>query len=97
MPKLTDLQIRLAKPADRKYTLAAGKGLTLVVMPDGSKYWRLRYRVGGKARWIAVGKPYPQTTLKEADSRAAEFRALVASGKDPADVRRTEKMVEDFR
>jgi integrase len=95
--KLTELQVKNAKPSAAKYTRAAGHGLTLIVMPDGSKYWRLRYRFGGKARMIAVGRPYPQTTLKQAQATAAEFRALVGAGVDPADRRRTEKLVERER
>ena len=47
--KLTELQVKNAKPSAAKYTRAAGHGLTIIVMPDGSKYWRLRYRFGGKA------------------------------------------------
>ncbi len=89
---LTELQVKNAKPRTAKYTLAAGHGLTLLVMPDGSKYWRLRYRLGGKARMIAVGRPYPHTTLKQAHARAAEFRVLIEAGTDPADQRRAEKL-----
>ena len=74
--KLTDLEVKNSRPRTGKYTLAAGRGLTLVVMPDGAKYWRLRYRLGGKARMIGVGKPYPYTSLKQAQSKAAEMRAL---------------------
>jgi integrase len=95
--KLTELQVKNAKPSAAKYTKAAGHGLTLLVTPDGSKYWRLRYRFGGKSRMIAVGKPYPFTTLKQAQATAAEFRALLESGVDPADRRRAEKLVEHER
>lgn len=95
--KLTELQVKNAKPAAKKYTMAAGHGLTLLVMPDGSKYWRLRYRVGGKPRMIAVGKPYPQTMLRQAQQKAAEYRALVDAGTDPADERRVEKLTEQER
>lgn len=95
--KLTELQVKNAKPGEAKYTKAAGQGLTLIVMPDGSKYWRLRYRFGGKARMIAVGKPYPHTTLKQAQAKAAEFRALIESDVDPADRRRTEKLFKRER
>jgi hypothetical protein len=95
--KLTELQVKNAKPGKVKYTKAAGHGLTLLVMPDGSKYWRQRYRFGGKARMIAVGKPYPHTTLKQAQAKAAEFRALIEAGADPADRRRAEKLVERER
>lgn len=95
--KLTELQVKNAKAREAKYTLAGGRGLTLLVMPDGSKYWRLRYRFGGKRRMIGVGKPYPDTTLKQVQAKAAEFRALIDSGIDPADKRRTEKLVERQR
>jgi len=94
---LTALQVKNAKPGAAKYTRAAGHGLTLIVMPDGSKYWRLRYRFGGQARMIAVGRPYPDTTLKKAQATAAEFRALIEAGVDPADRRRTEKLVKRQR
>ncbi|MGH8209796.1 MAG: Arm DNA-binding domain-containing protein, partial [Steroidobacteraceae bacterium] len=82
MAKLTELQVKNAKPREAKYTLAGGRGLTLLVMPDGSKYWRLRYRLGGKRRMIGVGKPYPATTLKQVLAKTAEFRALVDAGID---------------
>jgi integrase len=66
-------------------------------MPDGSKYWRLRYRIAGRARMIGVGKPYPITSLRAAQAAAAEFRALVDKVLDPADQRRQEKLVERER
>jgi integrase len=87
---LTDLRIKKAKPKATKYMLAAGHGLNLLVMPDGSKYWRLRYRFCGKARMISVGRPYPETPLKAAQAAAASYRALIYAGSDPADRRRAE-------
>ena len=92
--KLTDLEVKNSRARAVKYTLAAGRGLTLVVMPDGAKYWRLRYRLGGKARMIGVGKPYPDTSLKQAQSKAAEMRALIEAGIDPAEKRRAGKLAE---
>ncbi|MDS0849240.1 Arm DNA-binding domain-containing protein [Burkholderia cenocepacia] len=54
MPKqtdpLTDLKVRRAKPAEQPYRLADGKGLYLQVMPNGSKYWRMKYRFDGKEK-----------------------------------------------
>ncbi|MDP2326151.1 MAG: integrase arm-type DNA-binding domain-containing protein [Gammaproteobacteria bacterium] len=95
--KLTELQVKNAKPKAAKYTLAGGGGLTLLITPDGSKYWRLRYRIGGKPRMISVGKPYPITSLKQAQAQAAEFRALIDEGMDPADTRRLEKLAAKKR
>lgn len=95
--KLTELEVKNAKPRAAKYTLAAGQGVTLLVMPDGSKYWRLRYRFGGKGRMIGLGKPYPATSLKQAKARAAEIRALIEAGTDPADQRRAERLSQRER
>jgi len=95
--QLTELEIKKAKPRAAKYTLAAGQGITLLVMPDGSKYWRLRYRFGGKERMIGLGKPYPGTTLKQARAKAAKFRVLIDAGADPADQRRTERLSQRER
>jgi len=92
--KLTELEVRNAKPRQEKYALSAGHGLTLLVMPDGAKYWRLRYRFGGKPKMIAIGKPYPETTLKAATAKVAALRALVAEGVDPADERRIERLAQ---
>jgi Arm DNA-binding domain len=95
--KLTELQVKNAKAKAAKYTMAGGGGLTLLVTPDGSKYWRLRYRIGGRPRMISVGKPYPVTSLKQAQAQAVEFRALIDQGIDPADTRRLDKLATKKR
>lgn len=90
--KLTDIAIRNAKPRERKYKLAAGNGLTLMVMPDGAKYWRWRYRFAGKQKEYSVGRPYPQTSLKEAHEEAARLRVQLVDGADPGEVRKQKKL-----
>jgi len=95
--KLTDLAIRNAKPRATKYTMSAGKGLTLLVMPDGAKYWRLRYKFGGRARWLSVGKPYPELTLREAEIEVLRLRALLDKGVDPADEKIEKKLAQNDR
>ncbi len=47
---LTDAKIRAAKPTDKAYKLTDGAGMFLLVHPNGSRYWRLRYRILGKRR-----------------------------------------------
>jgi integrase len=89
--KLTDVKARTAKPREKAYKLAAGRGLCLFVMPDGAKYWRFRYRYGGKEKMLSVGV-YPIVSLKKADEKAEEARALVAKGKDPSEHRREQKL-----
>ncbi|MGC9293227.1 MAG: Arm DNA-binding domain-containing protein, partial [Acidobacteriaceae bacterium] len=41
-----------------------GGGLYLWVLPDGGKYWRLRYRQQGKEKLLALGV-YPRVGLKD--------------------------------
>ena len=85
--KLTDLAIRKAQPRDKKYKLSGGHGLTLIVMPDGAKYWRLRYSWAGKEKELSLGRPYPELTLKDAEAEVMRLRQLIASGVDPAEQR----------
>ncbi len=54
-----------AKPKDKPYKLADEKGLFLLVNPNGSKYFRLKYRIDGKEKLLALGV-YPETSLKQA-------------------------------
>jgi len=101
--KLTDLAIRKAQPRDKKYKLSGGGGLTLIVMPDGAKYWRLRYRFAGKEKELSLGRPYPALSLKSAEAEAISLRLLLASGIDPAEQRfqtkldRKQKAAQLFR
>lgn len=48
MPDLTELEIRNARPKDKPYKLSEGRGLVLLVNPDGSRYWRLRSPSGAR-------------------------------------------------
>jgi len=48
MNKLTEATIRNACPRDKPYRLSDGRGLTLLVNADDSRWWRFRYRFGLK-------------------------------------------------
>ncbi len=93
--KLTDTAIRNAAPRAKKYKLSAGRGLTVLVMPDGAKYWRLRYRFHGKEKEISLGRPYPELSLKSAALEADRLRILLAEGIDPAEQRRRAKREQE--
>ena len=87
---LTEIQARNAKPDDRPYPLAAGKGLRLLVNPNGSKLWQHRYRFEGKAKMLSYGS-YPVVTVKEAGAKRDESRKLLANGVDPSAARKIAK------
>lgn len=70
---LTDAKIRAAKPTDKAYKLTDGTGMFLLVHPNGSRYWRLRYRILGKEKTLALGV-YPEVSLSEARTKRDEAR-----------------------
>ena len=90
MPKLTDRAIKNAKPTDRIRKLSDGGGLTLVLYPNGSKYWVYRYRFLGKEKTLSLGI-YPEVGLAEARSKLSEARKLVSNGEDPSETRKALK------
>ena len=88
--KLTDLEIKAAKPAAQVRKLIDGQGLQLWIMPNGGKYWRFEYRHLGKRKLLALGV-YPDLTLEKARQRVDEARRLLADKEDPSEVKRLKK------
>ena len=60
-----------------------GGGLYLWVYADGGKFWRLRYRLGGKEKSLSFGS-YPQISLKEARTKRDEQRKVLDADLDPS-------------
>lgn len=90
---LTDVAARNAKPREKPYKLAAGRGLYLEVFPTGARYWRFKYRHGGKEKRLALGV-YPEVNLKRAVERREEAKATLAKGNDPAAMRKVERLAQ---
>lgn len=79
---LTEIQAKKSKPRDHAYKLADGEGLFLLVQPNGSKLWRMKYRFGGKEKLLSFGA-YPALGLAAARDKRTAAKALLADGKDP--------------
>ncbi len=88
--KLSDTAVKKAKPEAKSYKMADGGGMYLEVMPTGAKYWRLKYRFGGKENRLAFGV-YPDVSLAQARERRGEARKLLANGIDPSAVKQAKK------
>jgi integrase len=88
---LTDTAIRNAKPSAKAYKLADSAGLYLEVMPNGARYWRMRYRYAGKDTRLALGV-YPEVTLAAARLRRDAARATLRDGRDPGAERKADKV-----
>lgn len=80
---LTDVAIRNARPRARPYKMGDSHGLFLLVQPSGGKLWRLKYRIHGREKKVALGI-YPEVGLAEARNRMREAREQLAHGLDPA-------------
>jgi len=82
--KLTDTKLRTLTTPGKHFD---GGGLYLEVTPTGGRYWRLKYRHGGKERRLAFGV-YPEVSLKTARERRIEARAILDRGDDPGAAKR---------
>ena len=88
---LTDTAIRNAKPSDKPQKLFDGGGLFLLVMPNGGKWWRLKYRYAQKEKLLSLGT-YPEISLKDARERREEARKQIAKGGDPSAIKQQTKI-----
>jgi hypothetical protein len=50
---MTDVVVRNAKSSGKTFKLFDERGLYLEVSPNGGKWWRLKYRFGGKEKRLA--------------------------------------------
>ncbi|WP_036247012.1 integrase arm-type DNA-binding domain-containing protein [Methylobacter sp. BBA5.1] len=87
---LSDVTCKNAKPQEKPYKIADEKGMFLLVNPNGSKYFRLKYRFAGKEKTLALGV-YPETSLKQAREKRDAARKQVMDGIDPGQARKQEK------
>jgi integrase len=85
--KLTDAKLRNLTEPGKHFD---GGGLYLELTKAGGRYWRLKYRHGGKEKRLAFGV-YPAVSLKDArDCQAAAVKVL-QGGEDPGELRKATK------
>jgi integrase len=65
----------------------------LELVPNGGKYWRLKFRVGGREKRLSLGV-YPAVSLAMARQERDRARALLAEGVDPSVERRGSKYAD---
>lgn len=89
---LTAAACKNAKPREdgKPLRISDEKGMYLEIMPNGSKYWRLKYRFAGKEKRLALGV-YPEVSLAEARTKRDEARRLLSDGADPSSERKVLK------
>ncbi|MEW9838588.1 tyrosine-type recombinase/integrase [Mesorhizobium marinum] len=88
---LTDTQIKALRPRPSPVKCSDGGGLHLLVSPAGGKLWRWAYRFDGKQKTLAFGA-YPAVSLADARQKRESARKLLASGVDPAQQVKIDKL-----
>lgn len=93
---LTDIKIKKTKPKEKPFKLADEKGLFLIIAPNGSKYWRFKYRFGGKEKLLSFGV-YPEVTLAAARAKRDGARKLLMENVDPGIAKQIAKRTEELK
>lgn len=79
---LSNMTCQAAKPKIKPYKIADGEGLYLEVTPNGTKFWRLKYRLHGKEKRISIGS-YPAISVADARKAKEEIKRDIKVGIDP--------------
>ncbi|ALX10200.1 hypothetical protein P350_00870 [Burkholderia cepacia JBK9] len=90
---LSDEVIRAAVARLKIWRLYDSRGLFVEIHPSGGKYWRLKYRFGGKEKRLALGV-FPGVTASDARRLRDEARQLLAAGADPSEARKEERIAQ---
>ena len=92
---LTDAEIRAAKPSEKPRKLFDGGGLYLLINPDGSRWWRVKYRYAGKEKLVSVGVYRPgqpgHVGAREARDSLDTIKRQLREGIDPGAARKATK------
>ncbi|MBY0381261.1 MAG: Arm DNA-binding domain-containing protein [Xanthobacteraceae bacterium] len=90
MPPQNDLLFRNLKPNAKPYKVSDGGGLFMLVLPSGSKLWRMAYRFDGKQKLLSFGK-YPIISLSKARELRDSAKRQLADGIDPSMAKKNER------
>jgi len=85
--KLTNAKLRTLSEPGKHFD---GGGLYLELTKAGGRYWRMKYRHGGKENRLAFGV-YPDVSLKDARDLAAAAHKMIDAGLDPSAERKADK------
>lgn len=90
-----DAAYKTAKVKEKDYFINDGGGLYLWVKTNGSKLWQFVYSIDGKRKRLALGR-YPGVTLVIARRKADEAKQQIATGDDPAALRKQIKQAKQI-
>ena len=96
MNKLTEDIVREATIREKQYKIYDGDGMFLLIHPNGSKYWRMKYTFDGKSKLASFGV-WPSISLKEARDRRYDAKLKIKKGLNPVEEKRKNKQFQGTR
>lgn len=90
--RLTDDFIRSLKATTKITKHTDGKGMYLELSPAGGRWWRLKYRFGGKEKRLSLGV-YPDVSIDAARRKRDMARLLLLGGIDPSQAKKQNRYV----
>ena len=93
MNKLTENSISKAQIFKKQYKIYDGDGMFLLIHPNGSKYWRMKYSFHGKSKLASFGV-WPSVSLDEARERRRVAKQKIKKGIDPVEEKRKNKQLQ---
>lgn len=91
---LTDAKVRALKPREKTYRISDAGGLYVEVAPNGSRYWRMKYRIAGKEKRLAFGV-YPDVSLADAREKRDVAKKILAAGGDPEKLKKPRNLLRN--
>ena len=79
---LTVVEVKSAKPKEKAYKLSDERGLYLLINPNGSKLWKLKYSFAGIEKKLSLGA-FPAVSLSDVRNQRDEARKQLANNIDP--------------
>ena len=87
MNNLTENSIKKAEIKEKQYKIYDGGGMFLLIHPNGSKYWRMKYTFDGKSKLASFGV-WPSISLKQARERRHDAKQKIVMGINPVEDKR---------
>ncbi|MBN9147067.1 MULTISPECIES: tyrosine-type recombinase/integrase [unclassified Nitrobacter] len=82
---LTDTELKSLKPKAKNYKVTDRDGMYVLVIPSGTKTFRMDYRLNGRRETLTIGRYGPGgLSLAEARDRCLAAKKDVAEGRSPA-------------
>lgn len=79
---LKPAEIVALPPKEKAYKVSFGGAPYLLVSPEGHKYWRYKYRFGGREKNYSIGV-FPDVSLRQAMQTRDDAKELLRTGVDP--------------